>query len=59
MVDRLYYRLKDLEQLWRNIKTRRKLLTYRDKYRDEQRKEGNTDEQASSAASKPRLSKHP
>lgn len=40
MIDRLYYRLKDLEQLWRNIKTRRKLLTYRDKFRNEQKGEG-------------------
>ena len=39
MIDRLYYRLKDLEQLWRNIKFRRQLLTYRDKYRNEQKGE--------------------
>ena len=46
MIDRLYYRCKDLEQLWRNIKFRRKLLTYRDKYRDvkKQGEKGNSDE---------------
>ncbi|MBO7696503.1 MAG: hypothetical protein J6T10_28080 [Methanobrevibacter sp.] len=45
MIDRLYYRVQDLIQLWRNIKFRWKLLTYRDKYRNEPKGEkGNTDE---------------
>ena len=44
MIDWLYYRCKDLEKLWRNIKMRWKLLSYKDKYKDEQREKGNTDE---------------
>ena len=46
MIDRLYYRCKDVEKIWRKIRFRRKLLTYRDKYRDvkEQGEKGNTDE---------------
>ncbi len=39
MIDRLYYRCKDIEQLWRDIKLRWKLLTYRDKFKDEQKRE--------------------
>ena len=35
LVEWLYNRCKDLEQLWRNIKTKRHILTYRDKYRNE------------------------
>ena len=46
MIDRLYYRCQDLVKLWRNIKTRWKLLSYRDKYRDvkEQREKRDTNE---------------
>lgn len=46
MIDRLYYRVQDLVKLWGAIKFRRKLLTYRDKYRNvkKQGEKGNSNE---------------
>ena len=56
MIDRLYYRCKDIEQWWKNIKFRWKLLAYRDKYRNEQGEKGNTDEQTPPTTTKPMMS---
>lgn len=47
IVDRLYNRVWDIERLWRNIKFRWKLLSYRDKY-----KNGGGDKQTSSNTEK-------
>lgn len=56
MIERLYNRCKDIEQLWRNIKFRWRLLSYRDKYRDVKGEKGNTDEQTPPPATKPMMS---
>ena len=37
MIDWLYYRTKDIERWWKDIKFRWKLLSYKDKYKDVKR----------------------
>jgi hypothetical protein len=44
MIDWLYYRCKDIEKLWKNIKFRWKLLAYRDKYKDVKGEKRDTNE---------------
>lgn len=43
MVERLYRRVQEVKRLWKNIKFKRKILTYKDKYSN-----GDWDKQTSS-----------